>query len=137
MGEDIYFTTLIAENEQQAREMAVAEVNQKYLKNGGRPREWSVRVWKSDVEVPPASSIAATARRESPAADAGQPILPRFRQRHVCLFRGDAESLADALGGLETVAGQHDHRRLVRVDRAVAQQPGQCRAGGGRGRLDK
>ena len=31
LGEDIYFTTLIAENEQQAKEMAVAEVNQKYL----------------------------------------------------------------------------------------------------------
>jgi hypothetical protein len=52
LGEDIYFTTLIAENEQQAKEMAVAEVNQKYLKNGGRPREWSVRVVESEVDGP-------------------------------------------------------------------------------------
>lgn len=52
LGEDIYFTTLIAENEQQAREMAVAEVNQKYLKNGGRPREWSVRVVEAEVDGP-------------------------------------------------------------------------------------
>ncbi|MGA8381599.1 MAG: hypothetical protein WB710_10780 [Stellaceae bacterium] len=52
LGEDIYFTTLIAENEQQAKEMAVAEVNQKYLKNGGRPREWSVRVLEADIDGP-------------------------------------------------------------------------------------
>ena len=52
LGEDIYFTTLIAENEQQARDMAVAEVNQKYSRDGGRPREWSVRVLESAVEGP-------------------------------------------------------------------------------------
>jgi len=52
LGEDIYFTTLIAENDQQAREMAVAEVNQKYLKNGGRPREWSVRILESEIDGP-------------------------------------------------------------------------------------
>jgi len=51
-GEDIFYATLIAENEQQAKEMAIEETNQKLLKNGGRPREWSVRVLESDVDGP-------------------------------------------------------------------------------------
>jgi len=47
---DIYFATLIAENEQQAREMAMAET----LRTGyaGRPRNWSVGVLETDVEGP-------------------------------------------------------------------------------------
>ena len=68
LGEDIYFTTLVAENEQQAREMAVAEVNQKYLKNGGRPGSGASGFWNRRSTAPPASSIAATARRESAEA---------------------------------------------------------------------
>ena len=52
LGEEIYYATLIAENEQQAREMALAETNQKFSKRGGRLREWSVRVLESDVDGP-------------------------------------------------------------------------------------
>ena len=52
LGEEIYFTTLIAENVQQAKEMAIAEVNQKFQKSGGRIREWSVRLLESEVDGP-------------------------------------------------------------------------------------
>jgi hypothetical protein len=52
LGEEIYYTTLIAENEQQAREMAIAETNQRYSKSGGRPREWSLRVLEAEVDGP-------------------------------------------------------------------------------------
>ena len=47
---DIYYVTLIAENEQQAKEMALAETQ----KGGyaGRPRNWSVGVLETDVEGP-------------------------------------------------------------------------------------
>ena len=44
LGEEIYYATLIAENDQQAKEMAIAEVNEKFHKSGGRAREWSLRV---------------------------------------------------------------------------------------------
>ncbi len=52
LGEDIFFATLIAENEQEAKEMAIAETNQKFQKNGGRPREWSVRALELGVDGP-------------------------------------------------------------------------------------
>ena len=52
IGEEIYYATLIADDEQQAREMAVAEVNQKWQKNGGRPREWSLRVLEAEADGP-------------------------------------------------------------------------------------
>src|SRR5271169_3205674 len=52
LGEEIYYATLIAENEQQAREMALEESNKKWSRSGGRAREWSVRVLESDVEGP-------------------------------------------------------------------------------------
>ena len=52
LGEEIYYATLIAQNEQQAREMALAEVNQKFSKSGGRIREWNVAVLESDVDGP-------------------------------------------------------------------------------------
>ena len=52
LGEDIFYATLIAENEQQAREMAVEETNKKWSRNGGRPREWGVRVLESGVDGP-------------------------------------------------------------------------------------
>ena len=52
LGEEIYFATLIAENEQQAREMALEETNKKWSRSGGRAREWSVRVLESGVEGP-------------------------------------------------------------------------------------
>jgi len=35
---------LIAENEQQAGEIAVDETNKKWSRNGGRPREWTVAI---------------------------------------------------------------------------------------------
>ena len=52
LGEDIFDATLIAENEQQAREMAVEETNKKWSRNGGRPREWGVRVLEAGVDGP-------------------------------------------------------------------------------------
>jgi hypothetical protein len=52
LGEEIYFATLIAENAQQAKEMAIAEVNEKFSKSGGRIREWSVRVLEPGVDGP-------------------------------------------------------------------------------------
>jgi hypothetical protein len=52
LGEEIYFATLIAENTEQAREMAVDETNKRFSKSGGRHREWSVRVLESDVDGP-------------------------------------------------------------------------------------
>ena len=52
ISEEIYYATLIAENEQQAREMALAETNRKWSRSGGRPREWNVRVLEADVDGP-------------------------------------------------------------------------------------
>ena len=52
LGEEIYFATLVAENEQQAKEMALAEVNEKWSRSGGRIREWSVRVLELGVDGP-------------------------------------------------------------------------------------
>jgi hypothetical protein len=43
---------LIAENEQQAREIAVDETNKKWSRNGGRPREWNVAILNAGVEGP-------------------------------------------------------------------------------------
>jgi len=51
-GSLLYYATLIAENEQQAREMAITETQR------GQPREWSVRVLEKDVEGP-ARSLAS------------------------------------------------------------------------------
>jgi hypothetical protein len=48
---DIYYATLIAENDQQAKEMAVEEA-QKRGYGGGRARNWSVRVLEADIEGP-------------------------------------------------------------------------------------
>jgi hypothetical protein len=52
LGEEIYYATLIAENEEQARDMALEETNKKWSRSGGRAREWSVRVLESGVEGP-------------------------------------------------------------------------------------
>jgi hypothetical protein len=52
LGEEIYYATLIAENEQQARDMALEETNKKWSRSGGRAREWSVRVLESGVAGP-------------------------------------------------------------------------------------
>jgi hypothetical protein len=52
LGEDIFYATLIAEDPQQAREMAVEETNRKWSRNGGRPRDWNVAVLEADVEGP-------------------------------------------------------------------------------------
>ena len=46
VGSDIFYCTLIAEDPNQAREMAAAETRQ------GRPREWSVAVLESEVAGP-------------------------------------------------------------------------------------
>jgi hypothetical protein len=55
IGEDIFFATLVAENDQQAKEMAVAETKR------GQPRNWSVRVLEAGVEGP-ARTLATGAR---------------------------------------------------------------------------
>jgi len=52
LSEEIYYATLVAENEQQARELAIDETNRKFSKSGGRPREWSVRVLEQGVDGP-------------------------------------------------------------------------------------
>lgn len=52
IGEEIYYATLIAENEQDARELALAETNRKWSRSGGRAREWNVRMLEADVEGP-------------------------------------------------------------------------------------
>ncbi|MGH7031252.1 MAG: hypothetical protein ACREE9_13525 [Stellaceae bacterium] len=52
ISEEIYYATLIAENEQEAREMALAETNRKWSRSGGRLREWNVRVIESGVDGP-------------------------------------------------------------------------------------
>jgi len=48
---DIYYATLIADNDDQAKEMAV-EAAQSRGYGGGRPRNWAVRVLEADVEGP-------------------------------------------------------------------------------------
>jgi len=45
-GSDIFYATVIAENAQQAREMAAAETKK------GRPREWNVAVLEPGVPGP-------------------------------------------------------------------------------------
>jgi hypothetical protein len=52
LSEEIYYATLVAENAEQAREMAVAETNQKFSKSGGRAREWNVRLLEANVDGP-------------------------------------------------------------------------------------
>ena len=54
---DIYFATLVAENDQQAKEMAAAETKQ------GQPRNWSVRVLEAGVSDP--AGVLASGRREA------------------------------------------------------------------------
>ena len=51
-GSLLFYATLIAENDQQAREIAIAETKR------GEPREWSVRVLETEVEGP-ARSLAS------------------------------------------------------------------------------
>ena len=48
---DIHYATLVAESDEQAKEMAMAEIQKQGL-SGGRARNWSVRVLESDVEGP-------------------------------------------------------------------------------------
>lgn len=54
---DIYFATLIAEDEQQAREMAIGETKQ------GEPRNWSVRVLEQGVDGP--ARVLSSGNREA------------------------------------------------------------------------
>ena len=51
-GSYLYYATLIADDAQQAREMALAETNKKSSGSGGRPRDWSVAVLESGVSGP-------------------------------------------------------------------------------------
>ena len=63
IGGDIYFATLIAENEQQAKEMAMTATNKHEAGTGGRTRSWSVRVLQADVEGP--AQVLASGTREA------------------------------------------------------------------------
>jgi hypothetical protein len=54
-GSYIHYATLIAENEQQAKEMAVAETKR------GQLRDWSVAVLEADVSGP-ARALACGSR---------------------------------------------------------------------------
>ncbi|HTV88989.1 MAG TPA: hypothetical protein VME41_08245 [Stellaceae bacterium] len=60
---EIYYATLVAESDQRAKEMAVAEVNEKWFGNGGRPRNWSVAVLEADVAGP--ARILDSGQREA------------------------------------------------------------------------
>lgn len=51
-GSYFYFATVIADDPQQAREMAFAEANSKYPGTGGRARSWSAAVLEADVPGP-------------------------------------------------------------------------------------
>jgi hypothetical protein len=48
---DIIYATLVAENDDQAREMAMAEATKRGY-SPGRARSWSVRVLEADVAGP-------------------------------------------------------------------------------------
>jgi hypothetical protein len=52
LSEEIYYANLIAESVQQAKQMAIDETNAKWSGNGGRARDWSVRLLEADVEGP-------------------------------------------------------------------------------------
>jgi hypothetical protein len=54
IGSSIHYATVVAETQEQAREMAVAETNKnkKPPAYEGRPRSWSVRVLEADVPGP-------------------------------------------------------------------------------------
>jgi hypothetical protein len=57
VGEDIFYATLIAADDKQAKEMAVAETKK------GQTRNWSVRVLEADVEGP--ARTLASGHREA------------------------------------------------------------------------
>jgi hypothetical protein len=48
---DIYYATLVAESDEQAKEMAIAETQNRGY-GASRPRNWSVRILEADVEGP-------------------------------------------------------------------------------------
>ena len=62
-GSFFYYVSLIAENPQQAREMALAEATQKLQVTGGRPREWSAVAVEADVAGP--AQILDSGRRNA------------------------------------------------------------------------
>jgi hypothetical protein len=51
-GSVFFYATLIAEDDKQARDMCVIEINKKLSGSGGEPRDWSARVLEADVEGP-------------------------------------------------------------------------------------
>ena len=54
---EIHYVTLVADDDQQARDMAIAETKK------GRPRDWSVRVLESGVAGP--AAVLASGHREA------------------------------------------------------------------------
>jgi hypothetical protein len=54
---DIFFATLVAEDEAQAKELAIAETKQ------GQPRNWSARVLEPNVEGP--ARVLASGKRDA------------------------------------------------------------------------
>jgi hypothetical protein len=63
IGGDIYFATLIAESEEQARDMAKTATNSQEAGTGGRSRSWSVRVLEANVEGP--AQVLSSGQREA------------------------------------------------------------------------
>ncbi len=63
IGGDIFYATLIAEDEQQARDMAMTATNKHEAGTGGRARSWSVRVLQPEVEGP--AQVLSSGHREA------------------------------------------------------------------------
>jgi hypothetical protein len=62
-GSYLFYATLIADDQQQAREIASAEINKKWPGSGERPRGWSVAVLESGVSGP--AQILDCGRRDN------------------------------------------------------------------------
>lgn len=62
-GSFFYYVSLIAENPQQAREMALAEATEKLQVTSGRLRDWSAAAVETDVAGP--AQILDSGRRNN------------------------------------------------------------------------
>lgn len=60
---EIFYVTLIAENAEQAKEMALAATNEQWFGEGGRLRNWSAAVLEAEVAGP--AAIIDCGRREA------------------------------------------------------------------------
>lgn len=49
---EIHYATVVAETEQEAKDMSVAESNKRRRGSGGRARHWTASVLESDVPGP-------------------------------------------------------------------------------------